>query len=920
MLHRPSRFHRLFLALLIVTLIPIAAAAQVDKGVIEVAVVDDSGAAVPGVTVTLREPATGATSVDVTGVNGVARFAGLSPGNWTMKAELEGFAPVDQSGITLRVGQTSKLGVTLKPQASESITVEASSQIVDVFRSDTSSNIVPEQIEELPVADRDFQRLAFIAPGVQRERGGFRFIGGGPVIGSAGNASQSTIMVDGVDFTDQALGLARTRFSQDAIREFRVVQNRFDTEIGGSAGGALSIVTKSGTNEIAGTVFGFYRDDALREAGELEVDDLPYSRYQLGFTVGGPIVVDKTHFFASFEQVDTEDISLFRPGGAFVNQAADIDHPFNQSLAFGSLTHRISDRQNLAARFVYETYEEENFRVGGIADVSYGYTLERDNYNLAVEHNWAASGSTFNELRVQFGHREYFEPTNSDAVSEWFSSGTTLQIGSNITGDILGDGDIMELRDTYHFTFGGGTHNMKAGFSAAFLDETSDIPVYPSGLFIYVTDSRALPLAYAYGTGSARVDVDTTLYGLFVEDEWTVSNNLKVNLGLRWDYDSDGNNPDFTHPLVPEGRGTDSDNFQPRLGISWDVTGEGAIVARGGAGLFTGRYLLVPAFTELQQNGVTGRILQTRLNGALLGIPALALDPNNPTTTGIALKPDSTVMDTELDSPEATQFSLGVTTRIGDTGLYFDIDGIYVEGDNEITIRDVNWNGNANPTRPNASWNQINTYTNEGHSEYAALVLGLNGTIRGGHILTGSVTFADKKNISDDFSPEFPFGYPSDPHDIEAEWGSSRGTEDYRIVLSGVFRAPWAVTIAPIWEYGSGQPWNRRLGYDFNGDGKNSDRAAGVDRNSEDGESFSQFSLRLTKEFGIGDNNIDLIVEAFNLFDETNYDINSIDSAEFLGGPTLANPALPYRPNPNFGNYRATLPGREIQLGLRYAF
>ena len=275
MLHRPSRFSRFLLALLVPGLIPVAATAQVDKGVIEVTVADESSAMIPGVTVTLRDPATGATAVEVTGGNGLARFVALSPGSWSMKVELDGFAPVEKPGIVLRVGQTNKVGVTLRPQTSEAITVEAFVQVVDVFKSDTSSNIVPEQIEALPVADRDFQRLAFIAPGVQRERGGFRFIGGGPVIGSAGNASQSTIMVDGVDFTDQALGLARTRFSQDAIREFRVVQNRFDTEIGGSAGGALSIVTKTGTNNLNGSVFGFYRDDELREAGELEVDGLP---------------------------------------------------------------------------------------------------------------------------------------------------------------------------------------------------------------------------------------------------------------------------------------------------------------------------------------------------------------------------------------------------------------------------------------------------------------------------------------------------------------------------------------------------------------------------------------------------------------------------------------------------------------------
>ena len=115
--------------------------------------------------------------------------------------------------------------------------------------------------------NRDFQSLAYLAPGVQRERGGNRFIGNQPVIGAAGNASQSTIMIDGVDFTDPTLGMARARFSQEAISEFRVIANRFDTEIGGSAGGALSIVTKSGTNDLHGSAFGFFRDKLAAREG-----------------------------------------------------------------------------------------------------------------------------------------------------------------------------------------------------------------------------------------------------------------------------------------------------------------------------------------------------------------------------------------------------------------------------------------------------------------------------------------------------------------------------------------------------------------------------------------------------------------------------------------------------------------------------
>lgn len=893
--------------------------AQVDRAVIEVIVLDESEGVLPGVTVTVTRPDTGFQAVDVTAANGIVRFPALQPGTWTVHAELSGFGSVSQEGLTLRTGQTSRVTLVLRPQSSETITVEASSDVVDVYRSDTSSNIIPEQIESLPVADRDFQKLAFIAPGVQRERGGFRFIGGGPVIGGSGNASQATILVDGMDYTDPALGLSRTKFSQDAIREFRVIQNRFDTEIGGSSGGALSIVTKSGTNDLSGSAFGFARDEALREPGALEQDTNDYSRYQLGFTVGGPIVLDETHFFGAFEYIDEDNISLVRPGGAFTSLARDVEHPFKQYLGFISLDHQLSMEQSLSGKLVYEDYSEDNFRVGGIADVSYGQSLERENWNVNGSHTWILSNGRLNELRIQGGHHRYFEPTNSDAVGEWFSSGSTLQTGSNILGDLLGEGDFYEIRDTYHASVADGTHNLKAGLGYQYIDERSDIPVYQNGLFLWVFDNRLLPLAYAQGFGSSDVSIDTTVYSAFIEDQWRPTSNLAVTLGLRYDYNTDANNPDFTHPLTGD-RSADDDNIQPRLGFSWDLTGDGDWVMRGGAGRFTGRFLLVPSFTELQQNGVSGRVLQTRLNGALLGLPQFALDPANPTTTGIPLPADITLLEDNLQAPESDQFSLGFTRRLGNTGLYLDLEGIYVEGDNEWIIRDTNWRGNANPTRPVAGFNQINMYTNEGRSEYTAVILGLNGTLPGGHILTASATYGDKKNINDDFSPEFPFGYPNDPANIDAEWGRSRADEELRVVVSGVFRVPYDITIAPVWEYGSGQPWNHRLGYDYNGDGKNSDRPAGVDRNSEDGPRFTQLNLRVTKGLNLGDQRVNLIVEGFNIFDTTNYDVNSVDGAEFFAGPTLANPAAAAVPNPNFGNYRATLPGREIQLGVNVQF
>jgi hypothetical protein len=919
---RPSISRLLVLALLVAAF-AVPTFAQVDKASVEALALDASKAPLPGVTVTLSRPETGTSSVQVTDASGRAIFQSQQPGNYTVDFSLEGFAPVHEQKIVLRVGEQARLSVAMRQAASETITVTGEAPIVDVHKSDSSTNIVPEQIESLPVADRDFQRLAFIAPGVQRERGSFRFINGGPVIGAGGNASQSTILVNGVDMTDQVNGLSRARFSQDAIREFRVITNRFDTEIGGSAGGALSIVTKSGTNAITGSAFGFFRDAALRAKGALDLkknDD--YSRHQFGLTIGGPIQRDRAFYFGSLEQINEKNITLYRPGGAFASQAADISHPFDQTLLFGSVDTNFSSSMTGGIRGVYEKYSEDNFRVGGVADASYGQTLERKNWNTTLEHNWALSASSANELRAQYGTRRFFEPTNSDGVAEWYSSGNTLQTGGNILGDLLGDGSTFEVRDTFrkHLAIGNSSHDLKGGLSWQHVDERLRIDTYSSGLFIYLTDTKALPLAYAYGVGSSDVSSDTEIYGAFLEDSWRPTTKLVVNAGLRYDLDTNGNNPGFQHQLIPNGRERDTNNYQPRVSFSYDLLGNGTNVLRGGAGKFAGRFLLVPALTELQQNGESGRVTFTRINGALLGFPTLALDPAHPTTTGIVSKPAIALLSPTYKNPEATQASLGYTMKLGASRMYLDAEGVYVKGENEIVIRDVNWSGNATRTRPNTKFDQINMYTNDGRSKYKALVLALNGNIRQNDLITASVTLADKKNISDDFSPDFPTGYPNDPANIDAEYGRARGDEKRRVVLSGIFHVPFGLTVAPIFEYGSGQPWTHRLGYDFNGDGKNSDRPLGVGRNTEDGPTFQQLSLRVTKGFNVGIGRVEAIAEAFNITNRKNFDVQSVNGGEFLSGPTAANPAAAAVRNPRFGQYNATLPAREFQLGLRWLF
>jgi hypothetical protein len=546
--------------------------------------------------------------------------------------------------------------------------------------------------------------------------------------------------------------------------------------------------------------------------------------------------------------------------------------------------------------------------------------LDRDNWNLTFNHAWTVSDRALNQMWVQVGHRKFDEPNNSQDMMVSYSVGNTLSTGSNYAGDQTDVGDVFEVRDSFFLRLGTGrwAHDMKFGGSWQHVKDDWLFPLYPQGWLIYANDPpNPIPFGYYSGTGSSQAVIKTDLLSFFVQDDLRPSPRVTINVGLRYDIDTNGNNPDFTSPAMPEPRGRDTNNFQPRAGVSWDLRGDGAHVIRGGAGMFTGRFLFVPAYQEIFFNGYTGRITTLRLNVP----PFFPLDPRNPATTGFALPPDAWRVADELVNPWSTQVTGGYTVRLGATGLFADFEGIYVKGEDEIVIRDTNWRGNGVPGgRPDPTRSQINTYTNEGRSEYKAFVASLNGTIRGGHVVTASWTIADKKNITDDFSPAVT-DYPSDPADIEAEWGRSRADERYRFVASGVFLLPYRFTVAPIFSYGSGQPWNRRLGYDRNGDNRNSDRADGMPRFSADGPNFASMDLRLTYRLPVRDRaGFDLIAEAFNLFNRTNYDVNYVQSNEFRSGPTPANPAVPLVPNPDVGEFLNTLPPREFQLGVRFTF
>ncbi|MFV0389739.1 MAG: carboxypeptidase regulatory-like domain-containing protein [Pyrinomonadaceae bacterium] len=278
-------------------------------------VTDPNGAVVPGAIVKIDNPATGFTrSVSANDV-GEYQVIGVPPGVYNISASASGFKTVRITDIKLTVGQRAELSIPLEI-GSNDVVVDVpmdSVALVETTKSTVADTIDQEKIENLPINERSATGFALTLSTVGRDNG--RPIGPAPTSGInvGGQRGRSTLVqVDGADFTDNSINAARTTVSQEAVQEYQVATNSYAPEFGRATGGIVNVVTKRGTNEFKGNVFGFLRDKSLQARNPFAPVDKPdFRRTQWGATFGGPIIKDKTHFFASYERRDRDESGYF---------------------------------------------------------------------------------------------------------------------------------------------------------------------------------------------------------------------------------------------------------------------------------------------------------------------------------------------------------------------------------------------------------------------------------------------------------------------------------------------------------------------------------------------------------------------------------------------------------------------------------
>ena len=289
--------------------------AQSNAADIQGTVKDSSNAVVTNATVTVRNPSTNFSRTANTNDEGFYRIINIPPGDYEVTVEAANFKKAVLTKVTVTVGQAAELDVVLEPgQITESVTIsDATSEIVETSKTAVSTTIDQQRINNLPINERNYIQFSLTTSTVGRDNG--RPIGPAPTTGLnfGGQRGRSNLVqVDGADNTDNSVNASRSTVSQEAVQEFQVVTNSFAAEFGRSAGGVVNVVTKSGTNELHGNLFGFLRHRSFQARNAFApIEDPPFTRAQYGFTLGGPLDKERTFFFFAFEQRRRNESGFF---------------------------------------------------------------------------------------------------------------------------------------------------------------------------------------------------------------------------------------------------------------------------------------------------------------------------------------------------------------------------------------------------------------------------------------------------------------------------------------------------------------------------------------------------------------------------------------------------------------------------------
>ena len=969
---------------------PVAPAfAQSATATIEGTIVDQSGALLPGVTVTITEVDTGTQRVATTDASGVFSAPLLPVGVYSLTAELAGFQTQKQPEMKVTIGQTITLRLEMGVNAvAESITVSGVTPIIETSRSNVSATVDEIAVQRLPVNGRNFIDFALLTPGVTRDTrsGDLSFAGQ--------RGTLNSLVVDGADSNNTFFGQASGRtgsgrapyqFSQDAVKEFQVNSNSFSAEYGRAGGAVINVVTKSGTNELHGSAFEFYRDKALNANNAInELNNRPKSPYhynQFGGTVGGPIRRNRDFYFANYDgQRNTQPNVVFLNLPATTpSDPATLDgiaklqlksdswvRKLDQDVVLVKTDHELNPANRITLRYNHQNFTGEGFESGG-AQTAFEHTgaslVKTRTFNAA----WTSilSAKLFNEIRFQYARdEEPGEANTADPEAVVQQSGTTvLTIGRNNFSPRETTIKRWQIADTA--TFVQGKHKLKGGFDLQFDDILNRFPGFFSGSYTFrsiasFSGGRPNALTESYqqnfpgpGTTGEVTHPDLHEYSLFAQDEWRPGRDLTVNAGLRYDLMKTApppvRNPDAqlaAADIDTSRLDADTNNFGPRLGLAWSPQGRHYVV-RGGWGLFYGRTPSIMLGTAHSNNGVN--IVSLLFTGD--AVPTYPQNFDKIPATGAPTRPNIFYIDKDfanarlMQANAAVEWQIQAQTTVTATYLFVDGDQLSRSIDRNIGTlgaRAFTVAGTSTTysypffgtDRPFANFLRVISFESTAVSRFNGLTLELNRRFAGDKQLRLAYTLGKVVDTVPDATAVVPGNssddvkYASNPANFDADRTVGNNDQRHRFVASGLYSTNglaggldgFMASLVRNWSFSailtaqSGQPYTARVGVvDLNFDGNASnDIAPGTTRNQFRLPSVVTFDPRIARDLPLGRTRVQLIWEAFNLFNRDN--ITGVTTTYYgVSGTTLT-------PSTTFGRPTVSNGERIMQLAVKMTF
>jgi len=811
-----------------------AAGAQTPQSDVAGTVTDESGAVLPGVTLTAVLTATKETRTAVSDSVGRFRFNGMPVGVYEVQAELTGFGTVKIENYKLSIGQSAILDVKMKIASVETeITVRGESPLIDATKSDLSGAIDEIQVKELPVIGRNWLGFAMLAPGMKTD--GSEGAQDAPPSAGIAAGRQAKVFLDGSDLNNRSTASnVDIRISNEVIGEFQVLVNRFDATVGQSGTAVINAVSKSGSDQYHGNSYIYARDAKFNAPDFFTGKKLPFKNDQYGFTAGGPIAKAKTHFFFNFERQTTPQTIAPNTGFASLDQAVDSTDARN--MLFAKVEHQVATNNRLTGSFNYYTRLQPHGGVGGntVATNAIDYNWKIYKYNAALnsvfKNKWVNS-ALFSTLQT----RRLFGKVAGSGTTQAFPAVT---IGGNIGGGLENPSYFLGKDDVTVFFDKGGQHNVKFGASFEAAEVKGHFDQYVNGIFFYNQNPANLatccagddqskwdksqfpiPTRYTQALGDPSINAKTKILSAYVQDDWRKNDRLTLNLGVRYDVEFGALGNDISG-LVQKPFPNQVLNFQPRLGFVYDLTGDQKTMLRGGTGLYYSQVFLNVTFYVEQTNHV--RLLTLNFPNSS-GDPNFARDPLQGKTfadfQGLIGNPqfplDVYILPPGTVTPHVINSSIGIQRQIMPQ-MVVSADFVYDTSHSQLHSVDTNLfcclaNGNAKPVnsgtypelggfvqgagRPDPRFNNIRAYMTDGRADYKGLQLSLDK--RFSHNYQFGATYLLSYN-NDSLGQTGAQSFPSNQFNPADEYGRSVFDQRHRLTFNWVTRLPVGFTFSGL--------------------------------------------------------------------------------------------------------------------------